>query len=119
MPASAAACSGACMAETSVGATRMASGLLDTTESTMGFCRVGSNFAGPCVVTVGAALLRLGLDAALHGDVELVAGHPLDERDLLGVRAPLRRRRDPQAASVAAASTPTAMAARLRDVCFM
>jgi hypothetical protein len=40
------------MAETSVGATRIASGLLETTESTMGFCWVGSNFAGPCVVTL-------------------------------------------------------------------
>ena len=52
MPALAAASSGACIAETSVGATRIASGLLATTESTIGFCRVGSNFSGPCILTV-------------------------------------------------------------------
>ena len=93
-------CSGACMAETSVGAIRIASGLLATTESTIGFCSVGSNLAGPCVLTVGAHLLGLGLDAALHGDVELVAGDALDEAELLGAgcwSAPERLSPPPQA----------------------
>ena len=44
------------MAVTSVGAIRMASGLDATTESTMGFCSVGSNFCGPCVLTVTPSL---------------------------------------------------------------
>ena len=57
MPASAAAFSGACMAVTSVGATSSASGFLATTESMIGFCRVGSNFSGPCTSTVMFAAL--------------------------------------------------------------
>ncbi len=81
MPASAAASSGACMAVTSVGAIRMASGFDATTESTIGFCRVGSNSCGPCTLDRGPELLRLGLHAALHRDVELVAGDALHERD--------------------------------------
>ncbi len=48
---------GACMAETSVGAMSSASGLEATTASTMGFCRVGSNFSGPWVVTVAPSVL--------------------------------------------------------------
>ena len=52
MPALAACSSGACMAVTSVGAISIAAGLDAVTESTIGFCRVGSNFCGPCVVTV-------------------------------------------------------------------
>ena len=30
----------------------IAAGFDAVTESTIGFCRVGSNFCGPCVVTV-------------------------------------------------------------------
>ena len=52
MPAAAASARGRCIAATSVGATRMASGCEATTESTIGFCRVGSNFGGPWVFTV-------------------------------------------------------------------
>ena len=44
------------MAVTSVGAIMIASGLVATTESRMGFCRVGSNFCGPCVLTVTPSL---------------------------------------------------------------
>ncbi len=40
------------MAVTSVGAIRIASGFEATTESTIGFCRVGSNSCGPCTSTV-------------------------------------------------------------------
>ena len=57
MSAAAAALSGACMAATSVGAISSALGLLATTESTMGFCRVGSNLAGPWVLTVAPTFL--------------------------------------------------------------
>ena len=39
------------MAVTSVGAMSIASGLAAITESRIGFCRVGSNFCGPWVVT--------------------------------------------------------------------
>ncbi len=52
IPAASAAAMGACMADTSVGAMSSASGWEATTASTMGFCRVGSNFSGPWVVTV-------------------------------------------------------------------
>ena len=44
------------MAVTSVGAMRMASGFEAATESTIGFCRVGSNFCGPCVLAVTPSL---------------------------------------------------------------
>ena len=54
------------MAVTSVGAIRMASGSEATTESTMGFCSVGSNFCGPWVLTVTPSLAASACDAALH-----------------------------------------------------
>ena len=57
IPASAAASSGACIAVTSVGATSNASGLEATTESTIGFCSVGSNFCGPWTSTVAPSFL--------------------------------------------------------------
>ena len=56
MPAAAACCSGCCRAWTSVGATSSASGLLATIESRIGFCSVGSNFCGPCVLTLTPSL---------------------------------------------------------------
>ena len=61
MPALAACSSGACMAATSVGAISMAAGFDAVTESTIGFCRVGSNFCGPCVVTVYPSSAALAL----------------------------------------------------------
>ena len=57
MPAAAALASGACMALTSVGAIRIASGLDETTESRIGVCRVGSNLVAPCVFTVTPSFL--------------------------------------------------------------
>ncbi len=57
MPDWAAAASGACIALTSVGAIRIASGLDDTTESRIGFCSVGSNLVGPWVLTVTPSFL--------------------------------------------------------------
>src|SRR6218665_197832 len=58
IPAAAAAFNGACMAATSVGATRIASGFDATTEATIGFC---------------------SLDAALHGNVEFITGDALNK----------------------------------------
>lgn len=52
IPAAAALASGACMALTSVGAIRIASGFDETTESRIGVCRVGSNLVAPCVLVV-------------------------------------------------------------------
>ena len=49
------------MAATSVGAISMAAGFDAVTESTIGFCRVGSNFCGPCVVTVYPSSAALAL----------------------------------------------------------
>ena len=57
MPACGGLLSGFCMAVTSVGAIRMASGLAAITESRIGFCRVGSNFCGPWVLTVTPSFL--------------------------------------------------------------
>jgi hypothetical protein len=51
IPAEAAWLSGACIAVTSVGAIRIASGLAATTESRIGFWSVGSNFCAPWVLT--------------------------------------------------------------------
>ncbi len=52
MPASWARCSGPAEASTSFGATRIASGLLATTASMIGFCSVASKASGPCTSTV-------------------------------------------------------------------
>ena len=57
MPTGRPAASGVCMAVTSVGAISMASGLAAITESRIGFCRVGSNFCGPWVLTVTPSFL--------------------------------------------------------------
>jgi hypothetical protein len=51
------ACSiGCCIAETSVGAMRIASGFEAITDCRTGVCSVGSNFCAPCVVTVAPSL---------------------------------------------------------------
>jgi hypothetical protein len=55
-PDCAAFSSGDCIAVTSVGAMRMASGWAALTESRMGRCSVGSNFCGPWVVTLTPSL---------------------------------------------------------------
>ena len=76
-----------CMAVTSVGAIRMASGLvaLDRVEDRPLQGRV--ELLRALGVDRDAELGRLGLDAALHGDVELVAGDALDELDVVVLRA--------------------------------
>ena len=87
MPALAACSSGACMAVTSVGAMSIAAGLdaVDRVDDRLlqGGVELLRALRGDGVAELGG----LGLDAALHGDVELVAGDALDERDVLvGVR---------------------------------
>ena len=93
---------GTYIALASVGAIRIASGFLAMTALTIGVCSVGVELVGPLEVEVRAELLGLGLGAAVHRDVELVALDAGDQRHLVvaaaaACRSPLPLSSSPQA----------------------
>ena len=95
MPASTARWIGAISALLSVGAIRIASGFLAIAAFRNGICVGGENASGePGELHAHVAeLLRLGLCALVHRQVEGVGRDPGDEDELVRLRGLLRGRR--------------------------